>query len=113
MAMIKDTQIRINTGGRMGELPEEFDARRSLTTEQRKEIKRRYDQGNTTMRELAKEYGVSHGLIQFIVYPDRLQPERGFYQRPPKKWAETVRRHRRRKKKILTKLLLGGSNAIG
>ncbi len=114
MAQIKDTKIVIDISGKMGSLPDQQDARRKLTDDQKKEIKIKYERGEGTMRELAKEYGVSHGLIQFIVYPERLQPERGaqFYRPAPKKWSETINRHRNRKKKILTRILLEGSDEL-
>jgi hypothetical protein len=48
----------------------QYDHRRKLTLAQRKEIKKLG--AGYGIRALAREYGVSHRTIQFILYPERL-----------------------------------------
>lgn len=45
----------------------EKSGKHKLTNRQIAEIRRRYDQGNISQRQLAREYGVSHNNIGFIV----------------------------------------------
>ena len=47
-----------------------FDRRRKLTEEQKEEIRKKYSTGLVGQRPLAKEYGVSRGLIQVILNPN-------------------------------------------
>ena len=60
------------------------DGRRKLLDDQKIDIKRKYKTGNYSQRELAKMYGVSRRLIQFIIYPERL-----------KKLSDIVKREKR------------------
>lgn len=86
-----------------------YDRRMKLTPEQKEEIKRRYETENIGMRPLAKEYGVTRGLIRYIVYPEKLEKNRerqkkaraeGKYKYTKEKWAATQREHRKYKQDL-------------
>ena len=93
-------------------LPEALDRRRKIATSEHDDIRRRQASGEA-MRAIARAYGVDHRLIQFIVYPERLeaQKKRKRIQRysqkyyhanlKGKKWAETMREHRHYKLRVL------------
>lgn len=84
-------------------IPPKYDRRRKLTDEQKEEIKELY--GEISQRKLAKIYGVSRRLIQFIGDPSRqardleLRAARGgskiYYDK--EKQVAYMRKHRRRK----------------
>lgn len=89
-----------------------YDRRVKLTPEQKEIIKHRYETENIGMRPLAKEYGVSRGLIRYIVYPEKLEKNRerqkakrelGFYKPTKEQWAATVREHRKYKQNLFKK----------
>jgi len=90
-------------------IKEEDDRRCKLTREQRQEIKDKY--GTISQRKLAKAYGVSRRLIQFIGDPKKkerdleLRELRGgskiYYNKET--WADTMREHRQYKKKLYDK----------
>lgn len=81
-----------------------------LTTEQKAEIKKKYETGSYSQRQLASEYGVSRRTIQFIIDPQKLEEnkkrreERGgssiYYNR--EKHTEAMRKHRRYKQELYT-----------
>lgn len=54
----------------------ERDKRIKLTDKQKKEIFEKYKSGNYSQRELAREYGVSRRLIQFITDPSKLERDK-------------------------------------
>ena len=87
-------------------IPQGKDARTKLTDEDRETIRHRYSNplDNTSMRQLAREFGVDRRLISFIVDPEkhrqnlarrkeRMQLAGGYYT---EKSAEYARRHRAR-----------------
>ncbi len=53
-------------------IPEKFDKRIKLSTQDKINIKTSYDAGGVSQRALAKQYGVSRRLIVFVIYPERL-----------------------------------------
>lgn len=71
-------------------------------------IRQRFKNGEA-IRAIARDYGVDHRLIQFIIYPERkilnlkLRADRGgskkYYDKD--KWRETHREHRNYKKQLL------------
>ena len=91
----------------------EDDKRVKLLDYERREIKRLY--GKVSQRKLAKAYGVSRRLIQFIGDPDKYKQnllrreERGgskiYYNR--EKFTKTQRTHRRYKQELYLKGKLG------
>jgi hypothetical protein len=85
------------------------DRRIKLTDEQKDEIKSLGD--NHSQRELARMYGVSRRLIQFIIYPEKLEEnkkrraERGgsavYYDK--EKHRQSMKEHRDYKKSLIEK----------
>ena len=91
-------------------LSETQDRRRKLTDEQKEEIKRIYAEGKCGTRPLAKQFGVSRGLIQIIVNPNIAERKRRYIKehwrdyRPSKEeWAKTIREHRHYKQELYLK----------
>lgn len=95
-------------------LPEDCDRRRKLPKEYHEAIRRRHKEGEA-IRALARAYGVDKRLIQFIVYPERLEHSRetarewrkrngNTRQRYGKnKWRETIKEHRHYKQSVFKK----------
>ena len=88
---------------RTGEL---YDRRRKLSREQYAEVAKEYRRG-AGIGELARAFGVSKRLIQFILFPERRERVRERmkkhwrdYLKPPEKHAETAREHRAYKIKL-------------
>ena len=87
-------------------IPREKDKRVKLSLEDREEIKRQY--GKVSQRKLAKAWGVSRRLIQFIGDPEKkkrdlyLRKMRGgskaYYDKD--KHTKAMRKHRRHKKEL-------------
>lgn len=85
-------------------LPEEYDRRRKLTEEQKREIADKYETGFYSLKSLAKEYSVSKKTILLIVNPEskrkndqRIKDHWKDYQRPKDERNQTIREHRRYK----------------
>ena len=94
-------------------LPKTKDRRRAITDKQRIKIKKLFSSG-VAIREITRRIKCSRRLIQFIIYPERLEKvkeqykERGqaaksYEKNKGKKWAATIREYRRYKHKILLK----------
>lgn len=93
-------------------IPRRYDKRVKLSLEDREEIKRQYK--NSSQRKLAKAWGVSRRLIQFILDPDKkkrdleLRKLRGgsmaYYDR--EKQVEASRKTRQRRKELDKRNLL-------
>lgn len=87
------------------------DRRVKLTDEQKREIVELYANGTIGCLALAKLYGVSKRLIQFIVHPEKqeankeLRKGRDYYDR--EKHNESVRNLRRRKQELYLKGEIG------
>lgn len=89
-------------------LTEAQDRRIKIPKSEYSNIKTMHKQGQA-IRAIARQYGVDHRLIQFILFPERhaknLQDraERGgskiYYNRD--KWRETMREHRQYKARVL------------
>ena len=87
-------------------IPEEYDRRVKLLKHEREEIKRLY--GKVSQRKLAKAYGVSRRLIQFIGDPEKRKQnllrrkENGgskvYYDKV--KWRKQMKRHRHHKQEL-------------
>lgn len=87
---------------------EEQDGRVKILKSQYEEVRTKYA-SLKSMRATARYYGVDKRLIQFIVYPERLEAlkahnklikhHKKYYDKD--KWRETMRKFRARKKEIL------------
>ena len=92
-------------------IPENKDKRVKLTLCQKEEIFELYATGNYSQRALAREYNVSRRLIQFIIYPEKLEEnrqrrqERGGSKQYYNKEANTIaqRTHRQHKQELYLK----------
>lgn len=90
-----------------------YDRRRRLTEEDREDIKRDYAAGDS-VHAIARCYGVSRRLVQFILYPERQEENkarrtarggsRAYYDRS--KHAAAMRRCRGHKKDLYDKRLI-------
>ena len=85
------------------------DRRIKLTEEQKREIKSLYAEGTIGCLALAKKFGVSKRLIQFVIHPEKLDKSKerlkeakrnGLYKPDKKAWAETMREHRKYKQQL-------------
>lgn len=99
-------------------IPQNLDRRVHLSDEDKQIIRTRYKQGEA-IRAIARDYEgqASRRLVQFVIFPERLegarvrfqkwQKEHGnFLQRHGKdKWAETMREHRKYKENIKNELV--------
>jgi hypothetical protein len=94
-------------------LPEELDRRRKILTSEHPYIKEKHRNGES-IRKLAKDYNVDRRLIQFIIYPERLELNKRYYKERGQskksyarvkgaQWAKTMRDHRHYKLKVLNK----------
>ena len=91
-----------------------YDRRVKLTDDQKREIVELYAEGTIGCLALAKRYGVSKRLIQFILHPDRMEANRQRLKeykdehRPTKEeLARTMREHRRYKQELYLKGEIG------
>jgi len=90
---------------------QKYDKRVKLTDEQREKIRNDYDTGEISIRGLERKYGVSRRLIQFILFPERLEKaKRDFAQRQREgryydkdKHKEYMKKHREHKKDLVKK----------
>lgn len=90
-----------------------YDRRRRLTEEDREDIKRDHAAGDS-IHGIARCYGVSRRLVQFILYPERHEENkarrmarggsRAYYDR--EKNTEAARRCRAHKKELYDKKLI-------
>lgn len=62
-----------------GHIPPAKDKRVKLTDDDRARIKQLHQSGDWSQRALAAEFGVSRRLIQFIVYPEKLEAAKQAY----------------------------------
>lgn len=94
-----------------------LDKRVKLNDDQRKAIKEEYEKGDTSYNKLAKKYGVSKRLVQFIVCPEKkLIAQKQFSDRQKdgryydkEKHKEYVKKHRNYKKELYENHLIGES----
>ena len=91
-----------------------YDRRVKLTDEQKREIVELYAEGTIGCLAIAKRYGVSKRLIQFILHPDRMEANRqrlkehkAEYRPTKEEWARTMREHRRYKQELYLKGEIG------
>lgn len=90
-----------------------YDKRRRLSDDDREDIRRDAAAGDS-LRMIARRYGVSRRLVQFILYPERLEENRqrlaargGWRQYYSKeKHREYMREHRKYKKELYRKELI-------
>ena len=92
-----------------------YDRRRKLSEKDKHEIKRLYETGEYSQRQLAKLFRVSRRFVVFAIYPERLEEnkqrrkERGgwkqYYNKDEHK--DYMKNHRRYKKKVHDKLNKG------
>lgn len=95
-------------------LPKDKDRRRAITDKQRLEIKQLYKAG-FSIRAISRLFNgkCSRRLIQFIIYPERLEKVKEQYKERNqsaisyaknrgKKWAKIIREHRRYKQKTVS-----------
>ena len=61
-------------------LPKGYDRRIKLTDEQKEEIREIYSFGKCGTRTLAREYGVSKRLVQFIVDPQKAERQKELFK---------------------------------
>lgn len=90
------------------------DKRVKLTDEDKDNIREEYKTGLVSQRDLAKKYGVSRRLIQFVLSPEKLisarkqflerQKDGRYYDK--EKHNEHMRNHRNHKKDLWEKGLL-------
>jgi transposase-like protein len=85
-----------------------YDRRIKLTDKEREKIRKEYQEGDTSYNRLAKKYGVSKRLIQFIVNPEKAEIAKKQYSErrrdgryyDKEKHSEAVKNHRNHKKKL-------------
>lgn len=92
-------------------LPENLDRRIRVQKSEYEIIKSKYKDGQS-IHSLARDYAVNKRLIQFILFPERLEHHKmlqkkrrldGRYKPSKEKWALTMREHRAYKKSVLKK----------
>lgn len=86
------------------------DRRYKLTDEQKEQIRKLYETGLISQRELAKQFNVNRSTIQIIINPDRAAKVKQRIKkhwkdyRPDKEaWSETMREHRHYKQELYLK----------
>lgn len=86
-----------------------YDRRIKLTEDQKEYIRWLREEEKLSQMKLAKMFGVSKRLIQFITQPDKLEKSRerlkeakkkGLYKLSKEEWNEIQREHRRYKHKL-------------
>lgn len=92
-------------------IPEKLDRRKKLTIEQKDEIKHKYQTGNFSLRQLAKEYNVCKKTIQIIVNPEIKQKTKEYQKEYHKTYVDTyenkrIIEHREYKQKLFDAGLL-------
>ena len=95
----------------------EYDRRRKLSDDQKEHIKKLYETGMYSQRQLAAQFGVSRRLIVFIVRPDaakrakqRIKEHWKDYQRSREERTEAARKVRSYKKQLYLEGKIGGDN---
>lgn len=88
----------------MAKLPEQHDRRRKLTSQDYTDIRQKYRPGENTHKELAIEYGVSHGTIARIINPEIESKDRGknwykYYDKD--KHRQRIKEYRQHRKEVL------------
>jgi len=94
-------------------IPRHLDRRVKITPEKRELLFSMHKKG-VSLRGIARELGVSHGLISFILYPERAERNKELYKRRridgryynKEKHTIATRKHRRYKQSIKDKLLI-------
>ena len=88
-------------------LPEKYDRRRKLTSDQKDEIRQKYESGFGSLQSLANEYGVSKKTILLIVNPKskekndkRIKDHWREYQASKDERNKIVRDHRQYKQEL-------------
>lgn len=97
----------------------QFDRRRKLTEEQKKEI---VDDTTTSINALAKRYNVSRRTIQFLKYPERYKANRQrrlelggskiYYNREEHTRRMRELRHRKKQVQLLQELNVFGEGGL-
>lgn len=77
-----------------------FDQRRKLSDEQKEAIRILADKGYS-QRKLADMFGVSKGVIQYLIHPEQ-KCKTQQKKRPTAYWTEAKRKHRQRKQALYT-----------
>lgn len=87
----------------------QFDRRIKLTPDQKEYIKWLREEEKISYSKLAKMFGVSKRLVQFICCPDKAQRAKeqlqqkkseGRYKPTKSEWADTMKEHRRYKETL-------------
>ena len=90
-----------------------LDKRVKLTKEKKEEVRKLRKEGYS-MRQLAERFGVSRRLIQFTIYPERLEkvnyPGHWAKYFDRKKLTEAQRKHRAYKKELFKQGKIGGES---
>lgn len=93
----------------------EYDRRRKLTDDQKAYIKKLYETGMYSQRQLATQYGVSRRLITFIVSPEaaerarqRIKEHWKDYQQTKEERTKAIRKTRQYKQKLYLEGKIGG-----
>lgn len=88
-------------------LPEKYDRRRKLSSENKEEIKLLYSKGGYSLNGLAKKYGVSKKTILLIVNAKSAKKDRQYrkehwreWQKKGEEWNAAQREHRSYKQKL-------------
>ena len=91
-------------------LSETQDRRRRLTSEQQEEIRKLYETGLYSWKQLAEMYKCSKSRIGQIVNPERdakckarIREHWKDYQKKGEEWNATIREHRRYKQQLYLK----------
>lgn len=86
-----------------------YDRRIKLTEDQKEYIRWLREEEKLSQMALAKMFGVSKRLIQFVIQPDKLEKnkqrlkeakKKGLYKPSKEEWNEIQREHRRYKHKL-------------
>jgi transposase-like protein len=98
-------------------LPEQFDRRRKLTEEKKKEIANKYASGFYSLNDLAKEYSVCKKTILLIVNPKskqksdkRIKDHWRDYQGTKEERAIVIKEHRHYKHNLYKEGKIGGES---
>lgn len=81
----------------------EHDGRRRLTDEEKEDVKRLHKAGQS-IHSLSRDYGVSRRLVQFLIYPERLEivnyPGHWSKYYDKEKHRRSMAKHRAKKKQL-------------
>ena len=81
----------------------QYDRRIKLTPDQKEYIKWLREKQLISYSKLAKIFGVSKRLIQFICCPDKYLKNKESLKQRKAEWAATIREHRRYKEQLKKK----------